>query len=116
MLTYTTIPRGAGVTSRFVTQPGTDTLATLMAFKPSTKRPRLGTAKRAYPDRKRTWCTADYVKEYFRLNTARSTIRHASAQIHAYDDYLDHLEGFQPLSRALQPVSFEPDGVEEVIE
>ena len=116
MLTYTTIPRGAGVTSRYVTQPHTDTLATLMAFKPPTKKPRPGTARRAYPDRRKTWCTADYVKEYFRLNTARSTIRHASAQIHAYDDIIDHVAGFQPLSRALQPVSFEPDGVEEAIE
>ena len=116
MLTYTTIPRGAGVTSRYVTQPHTDTLAMLMAFKPSTKRPRLGTAKRAYPDRKRTWCTADYVKEYFRLNTMRDGIRLVGPKIHAYADHLDHLEGFQPLSRALQPVSFEPDGVEETIE
>ena len=116
MLTYTTIPRRAGVTSRFVTQPGTDTLAMLTAFKPSTKRPRIRAERRAYPSGKRTWCTADYVKEYFRLNTARSTIRHAGAQIHAYADHLDHLEGFQPLSRALQPVSFEPDGVEEAIE
>ena len=115
MLTYTTIPRGPGVTSRYVTQPHTDTLAALLAFKPPTKRPRLGTAKRAYPDRRKTWCTADYVREYFRLNTMRDGIRHAGAQIHAYADHLDHLEGFQPLSRALQPVSFEPDGVEEAI-
>ena len=110
MLTYTTTPRGPGVTSRYVTQPHTDTLATLAAFKPPRKaRPRA--ERRAYPSGKRTWCTADYVREYFRLNSERGTIRHAGAGIHAYADHLDHLEGFQPLSRALQPVSFEPDGV-----
>ena len=116
MMTYTTIPRGAGVTSRYITQPDTDTLAMLMAFKPSTKRPRLGTAKRAYPDRKRTWSTAEYVREYFRLNTMRDGIRIVGPKVHAYDDIIDHVAGFQPLSRALQPVSFEPDGVEETIE
>lgn len=105
MLTYTTTPRGPGVTSRYVTQPHTDTLAMLDAFKPPRKaRPR--TERRAYPSGKRTWCTADYVREYFRLNSER-----AGAGIRAYGDHLDHLEGFQPLSRALQPVSFEPDGV-----
>ena len=116
MLTYTTIPRGAGVTSRYVTQPHTDTLAALLAFKPPTKKPRPGAAKRAYPDRKRTWCTADCVREYFRLNTMRDGIRLVGPKIHAYDDIIDHVAGFQPLSRALQPVSFEPDGVEETIE
>ena len=114
MLTYTTISRGAGVTSRYTTQPDTDTLATLLAFKPSTKRPRIRAERRAYPSGKRTWCTAEYVREYFRLNTMRDGIRLVGPKIHAYDDIIDHVAGFQPLSRALQYWP-EGDGVEEAI-
>jgi hypothetical protein len=59
--------------------------------------------RRVYPARTKVWCTADYVRAYFALNTAQSGRFYKSAGVHAYaPGEQAHAEWFQTMSRTLQ--------------
>jgi len=79
-----------------------DTLSELLKPRKLPGKPRARVDRRVYPRFFEGTSTRNYVAEYFRLNTARSTMRHKSACIHAYADHIDHLALYEPLSTAPQ--------------
>jgi hypothetical protein len=83
-----------------VTNPAT--WAALQAVKPA-KKPRAKADKRRYPLQARS--TADYVRQYFALNT-----RCRPGEINAYGDHQDHRTLYQPLNE--KPSHWAPDTVE----
>ena len=108
-ITHRTYPAGRAT---YRTQDDTDTLSAILSVKPARK-PRAQVDRRAYPKAREVTCTADYVRQYFRLNTERDGIRYVGSRIHAYADHLDHLALYQPLSTARQ-YTFTLDEVEEL--
>jgi hypothetical protein len=97
----TTIRRPDGALSTYtVTNPAT--WAALQTVKPA-KKPRAKADKRRYPSQ--VLSTADYVRQYFALNT-----RSRTGEINAYADHLDHRTLYQPLNE--KPWHWAPDTVE----
>lgn len=101
-----TIRRPDGTLSTYtVTNPAS--WAALDAVKPARK-PRPKAEKRQYPPQ--AMSTADYVRQYYALNT-----RNRTGAINAYGAHLDHMALFQPLNA--KPWHWAPDTVEvEVLE
>ena len=101
-----TIRRPDGTLSTYtVTNPAS--WAALDAVKPARK-PRPEAEKRRYPSQ--AMSTADYVRQYYALNT-----RSRTGEINAYGAHLDHMALFQPLNE--KPWHWAPDTVEvEVLE
>ena len=96
----TTIRRPDGILSTYtVTNPAT--WAALQAVKPA-KKPRAKADKRNFPQQ--ALSTADYVRQYFALNTGRA------GKVYAYADHLDHRTLYQPLNE--KPWHWAPDTVE----
>ena len=97
----TTIRRPDGTLSTYmVTNPAH--WAELQAVKPARK-PRSKADKRKYPSQ--ALSTADYVSQYFALNT-----RSRTGEINAYGDHQDHRTLYQPLNE--EPWHWAPDTVE----
>ncbi len=97
----TIIRRPDGTLSTYtVTNPAT--WAALQAVKPA-KKPRAKADKRKYPSQ--ALSTADYVSQYFALNT-----RSRTGEINAYGDHQDHRTLYQPLNE--KPWHWAPDTVE----
>jgi hypothetical protein len=97
----TTIRHPDGTLSTYtVTNPAT--WAALQAVKPA-KKPRSKADKRRYPSQ--ALSTADYVRQYFALNT-----RSRTGEINAYADHQDHRTLYQPLNE--KPWHWAPDTVE----
>lgn len=107
-ITHRTYPAGRAT---YRTQDDTDTLSAVLSIKPARK-PRPKGERRAYPKFLEDTSTADYVRQYFRLNTQQPGLRYVGSRVHAYGDHLDHLSLYQPLSTARQytPIF---DGIEE---
>lgn len=101
-----TIRRHDGTLSTYkVTNPAS--WAAIEAVKPA-KKPRSKADKRRYPSQ--ALSTADYVRQYFALNT-----RSRTGDINAYGDHQDHRTLYQPLNE--KPWHWAPDTVEvEVLE
>tara|TARA_R110000868_G_scaffold85716_1_gene240943 strand:+ start:3981 stop:4298 length:318 start_codon:yes stop_codon:yes gene_type:complete len=101
-----TIRRPDGTLSTYtVTNPAS--WAALEAVKPARK-PRPKAEKRRYPSQ--AMSTADYVRQYYALNT-----RSRTGEINAYGAHLNHITLFQPLNE--EPCHWAPDTVEiEVLE
>jgi hypothetical protein len=97
----TTIRRPDGALSTYtVTNPAT--WAALQAVKPA-KKPRGKADKRRYPSQ--ALSTANYVRQYFALNTGSR-----AGGINAYADHLDHRTLYHPLNE--KPWHWAPDTVE----
>lgn len=101
-----TIRRPDGTLSTYkVTNPAS--WAAIEAVKPA-KKPRSKADKRRYPSQ--ALSTADYVRQYFALNT-----RSRTGEINAYGAHLDHRTLYHPLNE--KPWHWAPDTVEvEVLE
>lgn len=106
-MSTTTIRRPDGTLSTYkVTNPAS--WAALEAVKPLKRAPKGKADKRRYPSQ--ALSTADYVRQYFALNT-----RSRTNEINAYGDHLDHRTLYQPLND--NPITWAPDTVEvEVLE
>lgn len=102
-----TIRRPDGTLSTYtVTNPAS--WAALQAVKPLKRAPKGKAEKRRYPSQ--AMSTADYVRQYYALNT-----RSRTGEINAYGAHLDHMTLFQPLNE--KPWHWAPDTVEvEVLE
>ena len=102
-----TVTRPDGTLSTYtVTNPAS--WAALQAVKPLKRAPKGKTEKRRYPSQ--AMSTADYVRQYYALNT-----RSRTGEINAYGAHLDHMTLFQPLNE--KPWHWAPDTVEvEVLE
>jgi hypothetical protein len=102
-----TIRHADGTLSTYtVTNPAS--WAALQAVKPLKRAPKGKAEKRRYPSQ--AMSTADYVRQYYALNT-----RSRTGEINAYGAHLDHLALFQPLND--NPTTWAPDTVEvEVLE
>ena len=99
-MTTINITRPDGTRSAY-TNIGPAAWAAVQAVKPHrTKWAR--SEKRSFP--KQAMSTADYVRQYFALNTGRR------GKITAYADHLNHLALFQPLNE--KPWHWAPDTVE----
>ena len=102
-----TIRRPDGTLSTYtVTNPAS--WAALQAVKPLKRAPKGKADKRRYPSQ--ALSTADYVRQYFALNT-----RSRTGEINAYGDHQDHRTLYHPLNE--KPWHWAPDTVEvEVLE
>jgi hypothetical protein len=98
MPTTTRQPDGT-LSTYTVTSPAT--WAALQSLKPM-KKPRAKADKRRYPSQ--ALSTADYVRQYFALNT-----RSRTGEINAYGQHLDHQTLYQPLNE--KPWHWAPDTV-----
>lgn len=96
----TTITRPDGTRSTY-TGITPASWAALESIKPLKKAPRSKSEKRLFP--KQATSTADYVRQYYALNTDRG------GKITAYADHLDHATLFQPLNE--KPWHWAPDTV-----
>ena len=95
-----------GTRARYKLQDGSSVPLQLSALKPI-KRPRSKADKRLFP--KTSYSTADYVRQYFALNT-----KSAPGHPHAYAAHLDHTTLYAPLNEARSAVYTGIDTVETV--
>jgi hypothetical protein len=117
MNTSTIVTRRMWPGSRAVyyTEPGTETLAALISPRRLAGKPRPRVDRRVYPKHLEGESTSSYVARFFEMNTRRATMRTTSTNVHAYDDYVDHLALYHPLSTAPQFTPLD-DVVHEVTE
>lgn len=102
-----TVTRPGGIRSTY-TNVTSATWAALHDIKPLKRAPKGKAEKRRYPSQ--AMSTADYVRQYYALNT-----RSRTGEINAYGAHLDHMTLFQPLNE--KPWHWAPDTVEvEVLE
>jgi hypothetical protein len=94
-----------GTRARYTLAPGSIVPLQLAALKPLRK-PRIGADKRAYPKWTPDMSTADYVRQYFALNTA------SHKRITAYPSHVNHLALYAPLPDRPAPFYMGVDSVE----